>query len=57
MSRFSSKVLMIQPADFGFNEETGTDNAYMNNSDASSYLSQFLRYKEILGDYGITVEH
>ena len=57
MSRFSSKVVMIQPAEFGFNEETGTDNAFMNNSDASAYLDQFLNYKQILIDNGISVEH
>lgn len=56
-SRFSSKVVMIQPAQFEFNQETGSDNVFMNNASPSGYLAQFLEYKKRLIDYGISVDH
>ena len=57
MSRFSSRVVMIEPKDFGFNQETGSDNVFMNDCDPSLYFSQFLAYKNILESHGIEVVH
>lgn len=57
MSHFAKKVVMIQPQVFEFNNETGTDNAYMTNCTRSNYLAQFTSYKDQLTSKGIEVLH
>lgn len=48
---------MIQPADFGYNEETGSDNAFMQRCSRTGWLDEFVRYKEILQSFGVEVTH
>ena len=57
MSHFAKKVVMIQPQVLEFNNETGSDNAYMTNCTRSNYLAQFISYKDQLTSKGIEVLH
>ena len=57
MSLFSSKVLMIEPTSFEFNEETGQDNSFMTRRSGGNFLSEFLAYKQLLENLHIQVIH
>jgi hypothetical protein len=57
LMQFTCEVVMIQPVSFGFNEETGADNAFMNRSESTLYISQMQQYKSTLESYGILTHY
>lgn len=63
MEQITNKIIMVRPANFGYNEETADDNAFQNKDlglsskeITSGAIEEFDTFVELLREHGISVE-